>query len=254
MLDRKQIEAQVKDLPKDKCVAFAVRSAMRVLPILAIPERKPGIFNIKLSKSVDFWFWNEDIRTTNLLAIFRAYGCSIENVNIQNYTYSNAAPARAAYAAADAAISIENEIFHDLSVMNKFTAKQLLEQVLWHKGQPKELQTLYQDFKQAVLRLNAGFDIWLNWYEARLQGKAMDWDLLRQWNSIPPEVLAQGAAKVNAQLKWLSQKRLTFPLNRVRAILIGNGEAGKTSLIRALHGEEVIRVRNTMSLFHFHVG
>jgi hypothetical protein len=34
---------------------------------------------------------------------------------------------------------------------------------------------------------------------------------------------------------------LTKELKRVRAIFIGHGEAGKTSLIRALHGEDVIQ-------------
>ena len=33
---------------------------------------------------------------------------------------------------------------------------------------------------------------------------------------------------------------LSRPLKRVRAIFIGHGEVGKTSLIRALHGEDVV--------------
>jgi GTPase SAR1 family protein len=40
---------------------------------------------------------------------------------------------------------------------------------------------------------------------------------------------------------------LTKELKRVRAIFIGHGEAGKTSLIRALHGEDVIQGKEPMT-------
>ncbi len=89
--------------------------------------------------------------------------------------------------------------------------------------------------------MDAGFDVWLDWYEERLQGKPIDVKLLLQWNNIPEELKAQGSAKVNAYLKNIFQKKATHPLNQVRAIFIGHGEAGKTSLIRALHGEEVMK-------------
>jgi GTPase SAR1 family protein len=57
--------------------------------------------------------------------------------------------------------------------------------------------------------------------------------------SPPPEIIQQGNAAIKAYLENLTAKNLTHPLNRVRAIFIGYGEAGKTSLIRALHSEDV---------------
>jgi hypothetical protein len=49
----------------------------------------------------------------------------------------------------------------------------------------------------------------------------------------------QGAAEINAHLINLRNKSANQPLNRVRAIFIGYGDAGKTSVIRVLHGEPV---------------
>ena len=71
--------------------------------------------------------------------------------------------------------------------------------------------------------------------------------MLKRWNNIPIEIEIQGAAKTNAYLESFVQKNTIHPLNRVRAIFIGYGEAGKTSLIRALHNEEVIKGKETMT-------
>ena len=77
----KEIEARLKNIPRDKCVAFAVRCAMRVLPLLVVAKKeKTGImsmFNQKPSQ-VPFWFWSESDRNRHLLAVLRAYACSIQ--------------------------------------------------------------------------------------------------------------------------------------------------------------------------------
>lgn len=53
---------------------------------------------------------------------------------------------------------------------------------------------------------------------------------------------------INAYLLKLARRQKRSPLNRVRAILIGPGEAGKTSLLRALHGEPVIHGKEVMTM------
>ncbi len=65
----------------------------------------------------------------------------------------------------------------------------------------------------------------------------IDLAFLEQLRSIPHAIQAQGVAQVNA---YLANLHLAIkPLNRVRAIFIGYGDAGKTSVIRVLHDEEV---------------
>ena len=50
----------------------------------------------------------------------------------------------------------------------------------------------------------------------------------------------QTPQEINAYLTSLQQGLVAGPLNRVRTIFIGDGDVGKTSLIRVLHGEPVV--------------
>jgi GTPase SAR1 family protein len=295
MFDRKQfreeIEAQLKDLPRDKRVAFAVRSAMRVLPLLGIPDKRKTkkLLTVFTGQNREaFWFWKAEDRSKHLLAILRAYSCSIEFALTKRYarTYAavdaadaaDAADAVIAVAVADAAayatyantddnnaaayaatyaayaytyaadIDVIVQAIHlDLATLAKITAQELLIQPLWSKIEFEKWQWLLNDFKTNVKSLNSGFEVWLSWYDARINGKSIDIELLEKWNSISDELKAQGADKVNAYLAYLVKEKIKLPLNRVRAIFIGYGEAGKTSLIRALHGEKVIKGTEAMT-------
>jgi GTPase SAR1 family protein len=95
--------------------------------------------------------------------------------------------------------------------------------------------------------LDAGFEVWIDWYQDRIDGKPFDWEIERQWALLSKEQLSQSPAEINAYLKRLRGGVLTKELKRVRAIFIGHGEAGKTSLIRALHGEDVIQGQELMT-------
>ena len=56
---------------------------------------------------------------------------------------------------------------------------------------------------------------------------------------MPEEIRAQDPRAINRYLAELATGEKEQKIKRVRAIFIGNGEAGKTSLIQALNGEEV---------------
>ncbi|MEM7427319.1 MAG: COR domain-containing protein, partial [Pseudomonadota bacterium] len=94
-----------------------------------------------------------------------------------------------------------------------------------------------------------GCDSWLDRLERALSATPIDAELELAWVDISEERLSQSPAEVNAYLKQLRDEILARragaeatlqPLNRVRTIFIGPGAAGKTSLIRALHGEDVV--------------
>jgi GTPase SAR1 family protein len=118
---------------------------------------------------------------------------------------------------------------------------------LWPQGEPQEVCALRTQLEADLLGLEAGFEIWIEWYRARLEGKEADWEIERQWALLSKEQLAQRPAEINAYLKALRDGSLTKQLKRVRAIFLGHGEVGKTSLIRALHGEEVIEGKEAMT-------
>ncbi len=115
----------------------------------------------------------------------------------------------------------------------------LLTSPLWPEAEPEGIFTLRTQLESDLRALDAGFDIWIDWYRDRLEGNAPDWEVERQSTLLTKEQLAQPPAEINAYLKELREGTLTKGLKRVRAIFIGNGGAGKTSLVRALHGEEV---------------
>ncbi|MGZ8227451.1 MAG: hypothetical protein ACXWT3_12575, partial [Methylococcaceae bacterium] len=240
-MDKAKIEAQLKNIPSDKRVAFAVRSAMRVLPLLAMPSNNTLALSAKNTEVFGFWKNN---KSNHLLAIFRAYSFSVEYCLIK---YPGTARAADASTYADAYADIMQIIQNDLIAISSLTVEQFLQQPLWPNGEPKKWQQLHAIFNEKALSLDENFGIWLNWYDDRLAGKPVDIKLLTKWNSIPIEIQEQGAAKVNAHLRELLQNNLTQPLNRVRSIFIGYGEAGKTSLIRALHGEEVMKGKEAMT-------
>ncbi|NOS86943.1 MAG: hypothetical protein HOP34_00130, partial [Methylococcaceae bacterium] len=85
MFDRDQFKeeifAQLNSLPRDKQVAFAVRSAMRVLPLLAVPHKKTSKLKTWVQamtgqtdqSRVAFGFWPIEKRQQHLLAVLRAY-------------------------------------------------------------------------------------------------------------------------------------------------------------------------------------
>ncbi|MGZ8174832.1 MULTISPECIES: COR domain-containing protein [Methylobacter] len=304
MLDSVKIKTQLKGLSDDQCVVFAVRAAMRVLPLLVARKK---------TTSKAFWFWKPEDKAKYLLDVYLAYSSSIERILVKSSDasyYSSTADfaanrvrdayiARntrtnvvyAAYAAADAATAakanaatrgrgrsvyttnantanaawvaaqatvlaaaavhtdtaITQEIEADLEALNHVPAEALLMQPLWSKTVPRVWQRCLERFKNDALSLEAGFEVWLDWYEDRLEGKPIDLDLLKNWNRVPVEIASQGAEKVNAYFKNLQDETATQPLNRVRAIFIGYGESGKTSLIRSLHDEEVIKGNEAMT-------
>jgi hypothetical protein len=121
-----------------------------------------------------------------------------------------------------------------------------LEAPLWPEA-PQQFLALWRQLQSDLRFLDAGFELWIDWYQDRLDGKPFKWELERQWALLSKEQLAQSPAEINAYLKALRDGALTKQLRRVRAIFIGHGEVGKTSLIRALHGEDVIAGQEAMT-------
>lgn len=141
---------------------------------------------------------------------------------------------------------LKNSLLNRLIGKTYYKPSPLVSLPLWPDGIPDDWQQLYQQFKQAVLDLDEGFEHWLDWYEDRVKGVPLDPEVEAKWFSIPEEVKAQGAKATNAYFKDLFESA-SSPLNLVRAIFIGDGAVGKTSLIRRLHGEPVIEGSEAMT-------
>jgi C-terminal of Roc, COR, domain/Ras of Complex, Roc, domain of DAPkinase len=108
-------------------------------------------------------------------------------------------------------------------------------------------KSLFDHFNNEMLALDPSFKVWLSWYGDRVAGKLIRRSDHIMWLSYPYEIQAQGTAAINSYIAGVIRKSQSKPLNRVRTIFIGHGEAGKTSLIRALHGEAVSEGKEEMT-------
>ncbi len=142
----------------------------------------------------------------------------------------------------------EKVIMDDLTRIKQCSEPgELLETGLWPDEPPIFWLAYRARFNAWVTSLDAGFEVWLDWYDERVTGKSQDLSLLEKQVMIPKEIKNQGVRAINTYLVTLVSKTAIQPLNQVRAIFIGHGAAGKTSLIRALHGEEVVQGKEKMT-------
>jgi C-terminal of Roc, COR, domain/Ras of Complex, Roc, domain of DAPkinase len=132
-------------------------------------------------------------------------------------------------------------------ISDQYSATAFHARRLWSNSMDNQFQSDWQDLSLAVKQLDPGFAFWLDFYQDRLDGKPLDLSLLRQAALLPESLKTQGVPAINAHLLNLRNELAVKPLNRVRAIFIGYGDAGKTSLVRVLHDEPVKEGREPMT-------
>jgi hypothetical protein len=262
-MDRKEIARQLQGVSRPVVVAFAVRCALRALPALG-RRRNSG--------EDAFALWSEEKRAGHILAVLRACNVGLASAAdakvagiarraavhaVHAYTAAAAAAYAAAYAAAHAAadahaahdaaaaaVAAENhytksEIENDLNLITNSTisANHLLHLPLWKTIPPATWESALTQLKADLRALNAGFEFWITWLDAVLSSQLPTAAHLQAIAEIPESIETQGPAAINAYL--LNLQNITAPLNRVRAIFIGDGEAGKTSLVKVLFNEPI---------------
>ncbi|MCP4698560.1 MAG: hypothetical protein GY862_17175, partial [Gammaproteobacteria bacterium] len=244
--NRENIKKRLQELPPRLAAAFAVRAALRVLPMLAQGRGKKDFL----------WFWPEKKRERHLLSVFRApqaacLGLLEKNRDIAAYyadTY-DAAAATAAYAAYNAAATADDAAAADAAAAAaaaadaaadaaydadaaaayaaaaaNYTLKKLsldelnflkedndifiyLQTPLW-PALPEEFRDLYETFIQQLKNMGAGFDYWAEWHQERIEGKPLDLALLHESVLLPAEIKEQKKpAAINAYLKQLRNAR-----------------------------------------------
>jgi GTPase SAR1 family protein len=128
----------------------------------------------------------------------------------------------------------------DTTLINSsVSATALFEMPLWPLDiQPHPISTSKAGLV-AFQTVHPSFAVWDDWYQARVEGGVSIFKE-RLIALLPPEVASLGYVGANARIAEILSGRARQPLNRVRAIFLGHGEAGKTSLIRSIHGDPVI--------------
>ena len=243
--DKEYFRKHFEGLPPKAMAVIALRAAMRVLPVLA----QRGSWD-----DGPFAYWNEGEPAQHALALFRCFEVSLFVNTLTKTDPATDAAARAtpdaatdAYAAAaydaadgatdaaDATRAISGDIqFLKENRPNWFArrlgkneAAILVQEPLWREPLPVKFQALWTQLQSDLLGLGAGFETWIEWYEDRLAGTPIDWDLEYQCALLSKEQLSRSPAEINEHLRLLRGGAQTKQLRRVRAIFLRPWRGGQ---------------------------
>jgi hypothetical protein len=112
----------------------------------------------------------------------------------------------AAFTAADAALTFDvRQIADGLGVAD------LAGRPLWPDTVPQDLNSLRQELRDRLRSLDEGWDVWTDWYEARLEGRPADETLEVARATIADEIWKQGPRTVNAHIRDLIKRHEETP-------------------------------------------
>lgn len=270
---REQVKTRLRQLHNRKLsVAFAVRMALLALPLLTDRAEEEGFLwywpadkrekhllaVYRALQSTYTYIATDDYDTTAAADADAAYADAYAVRAAAYAAYAAYAAAdTAAYAAADAdayaaaAADAAADAYADTAAVG-FLLTEIIKKEL-HDVEMCSNVRAYLTGKIALpsslvpakdtflieLRKLPEFDYWAEWFQDRYDGKAFDVELLTKSVLLPAEVQAQSPREINRYLKQLRDGTLKEKIKRVRAIFIGNGDAGKTTLVQALNNQAV---------------
>lgn len=273
-MNKEEIKKELKQLPKEWINALGARVAAQCLPALLIESKKNCIlflqsfpnsisreivgvfvlnvrlelFTIELSSSFS-GIEKETIEKKYFSSGIAGYFLSGEKNRrynaALNFSLNDLNTGTFVASAQSTGVNLANEL---TALEKKKNYKKTGIDYLYlhlYASQSQELRQRGQEFVQVLSDYGHGFDIWADWFQGRIDGKPTDKKFLEAVTYLPEEILAQEPAHINAYLKSLGNT--AGALNRVRVIFLGYGEAGKTSLIRALNGLEVTPGKEKMT-------
>ena len=245
-MNEKEIEKELEQLPKEWLAAFAARVASQSLIRMGFyfsiwpQDEWPQHLFAALRKNVltEFLLYIANIH------LFEGKIDFLKKVTIEKFIFTtNINRVTCDYRKDFVNINGELKFLKKQRLLEK-TAVSYLQQPLYAAQKRKFVQDGILSI-QFLRNYGHGFDIWADWFQGRIDGVPTNKEFLEAVVNLPDEILAQEPAQINAYLKNLCQTER--PLNRVRVIFLGYGEAGKTSLIRALNGLEVVAGKEQMT-------
>jgi hypothetical protein len=81
----------------------------------------------------------------------------------------------------------------------------LLSAPLWPRGIPPEVEVTWRRLRGEMLELNAGFELWIEWYQKRLQGVPLNITIEKTWATLSDAWLSLDPADINAYLQGLAK-------------------------------------------------
>ncbi|MBX2805959.1 MAG: hypothetical protein KTR19_08310 [Hyphomicrobiales bacterium] len=144
------------------------------------------------------------IRAANAAAIATARAANADTRAASTTALAAALTAfRSAGSAARA--QIINAAFEaDLAFLKqKRDVRALKNQPLWLDGIPPEIEKLWTQLIDDLRSLKEYYDVWVVWYQEKLEGRSMHPELEKSWVSLPEQILRSQPGEVNAYLMRL---------------------------------------------------
>lgn len=230
-------ERWFREQPREKVVAIVRRAALRVLPFIeevffvGLRDRQtmilmPYLRGVGCSWSLLCHLCHGQevphIRTLN--PAFGLHNSAAAARHARAYEAERAADAASKAMTVDAAgvsptIDINSVLrttdavfgLHDatasLAADAARPAIELVSAPLWLAARPDEIAAKWAALKSRLLSANEGWEVWVDWYEARLRGAPPDLALERAKLEIPDVVWMQGPKIVNAEIARLIAER-----------------------------------------------
>ncbi len=96
-------------------------------------------------------------------------------------------------------------------IADGLSTEELAGQPLWLVDMPAEFKTQWKGLKSELLALDQGWEVWSDWYEARLSGAPALEALEVARAKIPEEIWEQGSKSVNAEIRRLIDEHRPAP-------------------------------------------
>ncbi len=224
---KKELEEFLKTRPREDAIAITARAALRVIPLLV---------NFDLKLVLNRRAFSSCLRASSVS--WATVGMPSREIEIaaraaqsDSYTvYSSGIAAYAAYAARTAirtalgyeyiAVSAADIVYAsddwpslnaDIAALRSGQRAQDLSLApLWPEGIPPEMEGEWQRLKSTLLSFpDENWQVWTDWYEARLRGGPFNAELEKARAILPDELWKQGPKVVNAEIARLIEKYST---------------------------------------------
>jgi hypothetical protein len=215
--DRESLKAWLEGRSREDSVIVAMRAAARAAPVAwahpILREREGEVTGVSICRSLLIAGVAARGRSPAIVAAAQYAAAYTDDVlsGATEIRMSVAAAARAAWAVGDDPVNFAadavaqaarldsgwSEVSHDCGLLN--AGEDLSERALWSVRYPVYFRDAWAQFGEHW-RADPDYEFWLRWWEGKVSGNQVPWDLQEKVALIPTEVWRQGAEAVAGEI------------------------------------------------------